>query len=58
MVACVLIVWENFGTKLFGLLRQENFLSGDTVSRDYCSNFDFLNTYTLVEKPTRTLFML
>jgi hypothetical protein len=48
MVACVLIVWENFGTKLFCLLRQENFLSGDIVNRDYCSNSDFLNSYTLV----------
>jgi len=58
MVACVLIVWENFCIKLLGLLWQENFLSADIMSRDYCSSCDFLNTYTLVVKPTRTVFML
>jgi hypothetical protein len=58
MVACVLIVWENFGIKLFGLLRQENFFSADIMSRDYCSSCDFFDNYTLAEKPTRTVFML
>jgi len=58
MVACVLIEWENFGTKFFVLLRQENFLSGDIMSRDYWSNCNFFKTYTLVQKPTRIVFTL
>lgn len=33
----LLIVWENFSTKLFRLLRQEHFLRRDTIQRFDCT---------------------
>ena len=34
---CILIIWENFGTKLFSFLRWENFLSWDILTRFHCT---------------------